>query len=210
MVYIFYYKASFLHPCFNYYLTRLPVPLQKQILKFRDRKDAERSLFGKLLLLKGLDFLELSEYKLTELKYTSYQRPYFNEDFDFNIAHSGEYTLCAISKTCKVGIDVEEIRPTVLTDFKSQFTMEEWDRITTSVNSLNAFYTLWAQKEATVKAFGEGLSIPLKQIYIANGKALWDDKVLYLFQLELSHTHISYLATDTTAPEIVMQSVVFD
>ncbi|WP_162052134.1 4'-phosphopantetheinyl transferase family protein [Pontibacter pamirensis] len=210
MVHVLYYRIDALHPRFEFYLHQLPLRFQEQIVRFRDRKDAERSLFGKLLLLKGLDLLGLNEHRLTELKYTNFQRPYFNEAFDFNIAHSGEYIVCAISKTNKVGIDVEEIRPTTLKDFRTQFTKEEWSEITSSENSLKAFYTLWTQKEATIKAFGEGLSIPLKKIYIANGKAVWDNKAMYLFQLDLSHTNVSYLATDTSDAEIVMHQIYFD
>ncbi|RDV10384.1 hypothetical protein DXT99_26395 [Pontibacter diazotrophicus] len=210
MIHVFYYKSTALHPRYDFYLHQLPLRYQEQILRFRDRRDAERSLFGKLLLLKGLHFLGLSEYKLTELRYTNFQRPYFNESLDFNIAHSGDYIVCAISKTVKVGIDVEKIRPTILHDFRTQFTTDEWSEITTSDDTLKAFYTLWTQKEATIKAFGEGLSIPLKKIQIANGKAIWDDKILYLFPLRLNQTHLSYLATYKENPQIEMHHTIFE
>ncbi|MDX5418198.1 MAG: 4'-phosphopantetheinyl transferase superfamily protein [Hymenobacteraceae bacterium] len=210
MIHVFFYKAIGLHPHFDAYLLQLPVALQKQILRFRSRRDAQRSLFGKLLLVKGLEFLGLNKYRLSDLSYTSYQRPYFDHTFDFNIAHSGEYIACAISKTSKVGIDIEEVKPTVLDDFRLQFTEAEWQKVVTSEDSLHAFYRLWTQKEATIKALGDGLSIPLKQIHISNGKAQWNNQELYLFELELGHTHLSFLATDTIAPEIVIHPVLFD
>lgn len=210
MIHVFYYRASDLHPRFEYYLHQLPINMQEPILRFRDRRDAQRSLFGKLLLVKGLFLLGLSEHQLTDLNYTNYNRPYFSQYPDFNIAHSGEFVVCAISKTNKVGIDIEEVKPTVLNDFRYQFTGDEWTQISTSANMLHEFYTLWTQKEAIIKASGEGLSIPLKKIHIANGKAAWDNQELYLYPLEISPSYRSHLATDTESPEIDLQQLRFD
>lgn len=82
--------------------------------------------------------------------------------FQFNISHSGDLALYAVSRELTVGIDLEKIRPvqnlTPLT--KRYFTPAEHS----AINSLppdereKAFFKAWVLKEAYVKATGEGLA----------------------------------------------------
>lgn len=210
MTYIFYYNILNFRNKLSKHLRQLPAGLQFRLSKYRNRQDAARSLAGRLLLQEGLKIIGFNNYKITDLKYSSYQRPYFDHSFDFNIAHSGNYAVLALSTTNKVGIDIEEIKPTVLKDFLDYFTAPEWSRITTAENSLQEFYTLWTQKEATIKASGEGLSIPLKEIHIQQEKAMLGDKTWSLSPLQLDPAYVSYVATDLNAPELVVRQIAFD
>ncbi len=71
---------------------------------------------------------------------------------DFNISHSNHFVVCAISTNCKIGIDIEQIKPTSLFDFKDRFSEEEWKIILTSDNTYFWFYYYWTAKEAAIKA----------------------------------------------------------
>src|SRR5687768_7585027 len=111
MVYIFYTRLTgkLDRHTFNYYLNQLPAAMQQKILRYRHWQDAHRSLLGKALLLTGLKELGLTGYSMPGLKFTAYDRPYFDDRVDFNIAHSGQFVICALSLTHKIGVDVEEI-----------------------------------------------------------------------------------------------------
>ncbi len=188
----------------------MPKSFQQQILKYRDWKDAQRSLLGKMLLKNGLEILGLDQYDLSEIKYTAHQRPYFDHSLDFNIAHSGDYVICAISTTQKVGVDIEELKTTELSDFQDFFTREEWAKVLNSNKGLQEFYTLWTQKEAIIKASGEGLSIPLKEVSIQEDKASVSNEQWHLVQLPLSPDYVSFLATNSEASPVSLHEINFD
>ncbi|MCU7552751.1 4'-phosphopantetheinyl transferase superfamily protein [Chitinophagaceae bacterium LB-8] len=195
---------------FNKLLQQLPPFIQGQILKYRNWQDRQRSLIGKALLIEGLKSLGLNtSYSLSNLKFTQFKRPYFDDHIDFNISHSGAYTICAISKTNKIGIDVEEIREIPIAGFEDQFSERELDEILQAENSLRAFYVLWTQKEAFLKGIGTGLHIPLNKISISNKKILWQDKTWYLHELQLDHRYTAYLSADISLQGISLNEVYF-
>lgn len=145
----------------------LPADTISSIMKFRKWKDAHACLFGRLLLREMLRSFSLAQ-NLSDLRYTNYQKPYFeNSGFNFNISHSGKYVVCAGSNQSKLGVDIEEIKSIHIPDFKEQFHTDEWTQINNSTNKLNSFYEFWTMKEALIKADGKGLSIPLNELNLA-------------------------------------------
>jgi len=88
----------------------------------------------------------------------------------FNISHSGEVALAAISLQSEVGIDLESIKP----DFKHPeisthfFAIEEqsWLAGFPPEQQAAAFYRLWTCKEAVLKGEGSGLTRSLEQVKI--------------------------------------------
>ena len=75
---------------FNNLLKQLPVTHQHKVLKYRNWQDAERSLAGNILFLKRLASIGRKEYTLDDLKYTEFQKSYFDDVIHFNITHSSE------------------------------------------------------------------------------------------------------------------------
>lgn len=207
---IFYYRAlERLKPgLFEYYLQFLPSDIQKKITRFKYREDAERSLSGNILLIRGLKLMGKTEYSLNDLQYSTFQKPFLDDVINFNISHSGQYTVCAISETSKVGIDVEEIREIPLIDFDNLFSKDEWDGVKNSKDVLPAFYTLWTKKEAFLKAIGSGLNTPLSEVNIMdNNRIPWQNADWFLHEVNLDSTHISYLCTDSVFPVIHLYSM---
>lgn len=111
-------------------------------------------------------------------------------DIQFNLSHSGDMILIALSSTSAVGIDVEYIRKymNVYEIVNSVFSDDERKYL----NSLPAaeieerFFACWTAKEAFLKGIGEGLTYPLDNfsIVFSNGvpsgiKYIKDDPVRY-------------------------------
>ena len=128
MIYIFYtrFNSRLNTESFNLYFKQLPADIQNKILRFRKWQDAHRCLLGKALLINGLAFLGMTDYSLSDLKYTKLDKPFFDDSIDFNISHSGEFIICGISLTNKIGVDVEEIKSISLDDFTDNFSGKEW------------------------------------------------------------------------------------
>jgi 4'-phosphopantetheinyl transferase len=90
---------------------------------------------------------------------------------DFNLAHSGRIAAYAFAVGCRLGIDIEEIRPVadqedIVRRFFSQEECEEWLCLDASERQ-DAFFRCWTRKEAFIKAMGDGLSMPLDSFQVS-------------------------------------------
>ena len=83
----------------------------------------------------------------------------------FNLSHSRDVALCAISRGSDVGVDVEHVSSDTDIDQIAEcfFSPRELAifRLLPSGEKQNAFFACWVRKEAYVKARGDGLAIPL-------------------------------------------------
>ena len=89
----------------------------------------------------------------------------------FNLAHSGELALYAISLTRKVGIDIEHHQPRVDHQALAKRICSPQEKSCLQKlpgdQQKNAFFSCWTRKEAYVKAIGKGLSFPLDTITVS-------------------------------------------
>ena len=141
-----------------------------KISKFKRKEDRETALISRGFLKKLLS----QELKLPEkeiiFNYSKHERPFlknFGENnFDFNVSHSGDWIVWILAESGRVGIDIEEVRPIEEDLVNSCFTPEEKDYIYgNQVFDLERFFELWTLKEAFVKADGQGLSYSLQDFY---------------------------------------------
>lgn len=77
----------------------------------------------------------------------------------FNISHSDDYCLIAVTENYEIGVDIEFVKP--LDDYVTIAEIFFSPKEAALINSLNDFYTIWAQKEAVIKASGKGVSFGL-------------------------------------------------
>ncbi|MGI8582952.1 MAG: 4'-phosphopantetheinyl transferase family protein [Chitinophagaceae bacterium] len=211
-IYIYYTRFSIkLKPeTFNFLLKQLPRYLQTKIMRYRKWEDAHRSLLGKALLIYGLDYIGHDSYSLNDLKFTQFERPYFDNSIDFNISHAGEYIICAISTTNKIGIDVEQVQNISLNDFKENFSQKEWKNILKADNIIQSFFIYWTRKEAFLKAIGMGLNVPLKNVDTTDNEITWDNKKWFLHEIKLDNDYVSYISCDAVLPEMVIKEINFN
>jgi 4'-phosphopantetheinyl transferase len=101
-----------------------------------------------------------------------YGKPALEEhDLEFNLSHSGDFALIAVTQGLKVGVDVERIRADMeLERIASRyFSQGEFSELMTvqSDQRIVAFFNLWTRKEAYIKAQGLGLSLPLESFDVS-------------------------------------------
>ncbi len=139
---------------------------QRKIDSFLFEKDKRLCLAAELLLKKGLSDAGIESF---ETKYGVFGKPYIeNEGICFNLSHSEEMVMCAISSE-DVGCDVEKITDIDLEIAKNFFYTTEYDAITAARSDeerRNTFFRLWTLKESFMKATGLGMELPLDSFRI--------------------------------------------
>ena len=109
----------------------------------------------------------LSAYTSRSITDIAYRRgpngkPYLlDSDLEFNITHSGDLLLAAVTRGREVGIDIEHVRPErpVMSLAKRYYTPAELQWLGTLPKDEQAigFFRLWTLKESFLKARGTGL-----------------------------------------------------
>lgn len=89
----------------------------------------------------------------------------------FNLSHSGDVALVAVTRGRRVGIDVERIRPirefeAIVARFFSGRERAEFAAVPGPLR-LDAFFRAWTCKESYIKAIGTGLATPLESFSVA-------------------------------------------
>lgn len=188
-------------------LSILPMEFQRNIGRYKRWQDSHASLYGKLLLKEGLARMGF-ECNLSEMKLTQFGKPYFaNKPFSFNISHSHNYILCAISYDEKknLGVDIEKIKPIEFSDFQNIWARNEQRNI---VNA-ESFYDHWTRKEAIVKAVGMGMYYPLNKIDVSNLKVRCKGELLFLRKINLDPDYIVHLASSVKINNIRLEYLSF-
>uniref|UniRef100_UPI0030CAB2EB 4'-phosphopantetheinyl transferase family protein n=1 Tax=Croceitalea sp. MTPC5 TaxID=3056565 RepID=UPI0030CAB2EB len=171
--------------------------MRNEIVRYHRWEDQQASLLGKLMIRKGLKMYGFNDECLELIEYNKYGKPYISGKINFNISHSGDYVICAISENIKLGIDIEKITRIDFNHFKSQFLAQEWNGIINSKNQLRQFYKYWTQKEAVIKAAEKGLSISLRSFFIRDCVATLRQEVWYLSDINIdSKEYCCSLAVD--------------
>ena len=92
-------------------------------------------------------------------------------DLRFNLSHSGDIVLCAVAWEREVGVDVERVKPGIDHTALARrfFSPLENEQLTSLPRALQpaAFFAAWTRKEALVKAWGVGLSLPLDRFDVS-------------------------------------------
>jgi 4'-phosphopantetheinyl transferase len=101
---------------------------------------------------------------------------YAAADLRFNVSHSGDLALIALTRGCDVGIDVEQLRSVAHLEQIARrfFHPAEVDAVLAAAPDVRsrAFLRCWTAKEAVLKAYGSGIAgsldafqVPLAESY---------------------------------------------
>lgn len=117
------------------------------------------------------DYLQISAEELA-IERNVFGKPYLRNfpGWHFNLSHSDEKMLLAISHEMPVGIDIERIKPRHSVDdvVKRCFSISEqnyWVKLP-ETEKLSVFYDFWTRKEAVVKGIGRGIALGLNRCEI--------------------------------------------
>jgi len=120
-------------------------------------------------------YLQTEPAKL-EFSYNPHGKPFLSGAFaksglNFNLAHSENLALLAITRVGTVGVDVERIRPLtdadqIVANFFSARESAAFHNLPIE-QKLAAFFNLWTRKEAWLKATGEGIGSRLNAVEVS-------------------------------------------
>lgn len=80
------------------------------------------------------------------------------DEMDLNVTRTRTHSGLVVSRGCRVGVDLESIEPTLVTDELVSAVMSQADPIK-DVSDTDTFFGLWTLKEAVLKADGRGLEV---------------------------------------------------
>ncbi|MCA4900427.1 MAG: 4'-phosphopantetheinyl transferase superfamily protein [Cytophagales bacterium] len=179
---------------FQNYVRLLPDDEQSKISRYRRWQDAHLSLFGKLLLMRGMSALGFKTSDIAHLKRNDFNKPYFDFDLLFNISHSKNVVVCAFSRDTSVGIDIEHINDINFAGIDSPWCLDEKEIIQNSSNPSLDFFRYWTRKEALIKADGRGMHLSLTELNTIPNNVVITDREWRLHELTLTESYMCHIA----------------
>ncbi len=144
-------------------MEELPIERLKKILNAKQQQNRLQSLGAGLLLNQ---VLRRHGVPLDTLRTDENGKPKA-EGICFNLSHSGDYVICAVSEK-PVGCDIEKIKGAPTQVGKRAFSHEENAYLKQfSGDAYNReFFRLWTKKESFLKMKGIGIRVPLQTLEI--------------------------------------------
>ena len=171
----------------------LPQILQQKILIYKDKKEQQLRICGKLMLQHLINDYDITQ-GLSDIKYNVFNKPFLNEIFHFSIAHSENLVVCVAAEKKSVGIDVEKIKPIDVLLLKDFFTIEEWLSLQLKNYDLNYFYFLWTRKEAVLKVIGKGIFEELGNVDVLKDEIMYEAQSYYVYDIPINNEYKVALA----------------
>jgi 4'-phosphopantetheinyl transferase len=193
---------------------RLVQPKDRQ--RFITARTALRGILGSYL---GLPPAAVS------FRINAHGKPYLDPAsamLQFNLSHSGDWALCAVTTAGEVGVDIEQVRTRSsayrLKVARRFFSAQEYHAINSAgpAGIDSAFFSGWTRKEAYIKCHGKGLAIPLATFTVSIGTTTpatliqsdWnpvDVTQCHLYDLEVPAGYYAALALLNTQPIRICQ-----
>lgn len=163
---------------FEYAINKLPEPRRQKTLACKLSGARKLSVCAGLLLDYALKEAGVADY---EIKTGDNGKPYIAGGPYFNISHSGQMALCAVSDY-EVGCDIEKISAAREDIAKRFYAPCEYEALMSRAQGPDRdeyFFKLWTLKESYIKFTGKGIGTGLETFAI---KA--DDPIEFLYGAE--------------------------
>lgn len=141
---------------------------QQKTMRYRFPADRLLCMYGELLTRMAISNITGVHPTEVMIATASNKKPFltYPEGLHFNISHTKNCVLCAVSDSGAVGVDIEKLAVPPYNIMKNAFHDDEQDLIhTCSVNDkARNFYRIWTRKEALLKRDGRGITTNLTKI----------------------------------------------
>jgi 4'-phosphopantetheinyl transferase len=156
---------------FNSLTALFPECLRERVLRLRLQRDRTAWLLSKWLLAFCLGEHQNPEQIFRRMRYADSGSLLLDglPSIHLSISHSGDIAVCAVSKACPVGVDIEQIRSIDIGEFCDIFHAGAWHAIMTSTAPIETFFEQWTVLEAVSKGAGTGLTGPVSTIHATGG-----------------------------------------
>jgi 4'-phosphopantetheinyl transferase len=151
---------------------------QENVERFRFHADRERYIIGRGLARVVLGSVLAAKPDSLRFGCNAFGKPFLVQALNagrlqFNVSHSGDIVLVAVTTGRQIGVDVERIRDDVEIDGIAEGFLSLREQADLAALPLHerydAFFRCWSRKEAFIKARGEGLSLPLDRFDVSVG-----------------------------------------
>jgi 4'-phosphopantetheinyl transferase len=149
---------------------------KKRAQDFHLERDRLRHIFSRgILRLILSEYLDQSPAQIKIMTGLQGKPALFQQEKEysihFNLSHSHEAVLYAITGVGAIGVDVEKVRDIpdmekIIAQFFSSSERAAFDELPPT-QKRQAFFSGWSRKEAFIKARGGGLSLPLDQFDVS-------------------------------------------
>ena len=187
-------------------LKEMPLDVQERVKRYHKVENKAQLVVGRLLLQTGMYRQGYTDFDLKTISYNSYNRPIWKKEVAFSIAHSAEVVACAITKTGRIGLDIEKRKPIDFRNFKHILNEEDVRKIRTARDPNTAFFEIWTIKEAITKAMGQGLAIEVKPIDIQRGRVFFEGVEWFCKPVFLREEFSTHLVSDKPV-ELKMEEI---
>lgn len=159
----------------------------------------------RLLLAHNLD----ADPKSIPLSTSPHGKPHLTPpaELSFNLAHSGDNLLIALTHNASIGIDLEQITPNpdIPAIAARMFHPDEAAALRSyslSPTPYSLFFRTWSRKEAILKADGRGLSLPTTSFSTLGPTTAVDGTTFHLHDLPLGSAYAAALATTASSTNL--------
>lgn len=197
------------------WLAELPRDKQEAVQRLLHNSDRIISLLATQLLKICVDLEGIPDFCLADVRYPVTGKPMWNSkagnELDFNITHSGNVIVVAVSRKMMLGVDIEMVRELKSLKFKRVLMPAELESIQKSPKK---FFDFWTKKEAVVKAANTAGLSRMHDVQLQRECAVLDDKKWYLRKVELdsllTNRYVCYLAVSGPVDEVICQKIFLD
>lgn len=199
--------------------SELSIQKQASVQRLVHNSNRMTSLLGSRLLKMCTQHENIDNFRLSDVQYPDTGKPFWknnnNSFFDFNISHSGNLILIAVSKTLKVGVDAEKVRELKRLTFKKVMLPEELIQIH---ETPDLFFELWSKKEAVVKAADTAGLARISDVFLKENQAVLDETNWCLKRIDLDERdddrcddkYAIHLATSEPVDELIIKHISID
>ncbi|WP_205514657.1 4'-phosphopantetheinyl transferase family protein [Longitalea arenae] len=183
------------------YCRMLPRFMQEEILRYKSPADQKSRLVSRLMLRKSLERSGHLDF-FDKLKRNEHNKPYIDNWNSFSISHAGDLVIFC-KADYSIGVDIERKAEFNYTEIIPYFHPEEQQYILSSKNLQQAFYEVWAKKEAFLKAIGTGIVNGLNELSCIHPNINYGGTKWHFHDLQIHPGYTSWLCASVETNKIV-------